>query len=44
MIVDMINNKKLSSIVTKLFIRSRKLKFILFLSHNHISGIQKMLD
>ena len=31
MIADMINNKELSSIVTELFIRSRKLIILLFL-------------
>ena len=44
MFVDMIHNKKLNSIVTELFIRGRKLKFLLFLSHNHILRFQKMLD
>ena len=42
MIADMINNKKLNSIVTKLFIRGRKLKFLLFLFHNHILRFQKI--
>ena len=31
MITDMIQNKKLNSVVTELFIRGRKLKFLLFL-------------
>ena len=44
MIADMIHNKKLNSIVTKLFIRGRKLDILLFLSRNHILGFQKMLD
>ena len=42
MIADMINNKKLNSIVTELFIRGRKL-FLLFLLPNHILRFQKML-
>ena len=40
--IAMINNKKLNSIVTKLFIRGRKLKFLLFLFHNHILRFQKI--
>ena len=44
MIADMINNKKLNSIVTELFIRGRKLNFLLFLLPNHILRFQKMLD
>ena len=40
---DMIHNKELNSIVTELFIRGRKLIFLLFLSHNHILRFQKML-
>ena len=44
MITDMINNKKLNSIVTELFIRARKLNISLtFLTH-HISRFQKILD
>ena len=35
MIADMIHNKKLDSIVTELFIRGRKLIFLLFLLPNH---------
>ena len=35
MIADMIQNKKLDSIVTELFIRGRKLIFLLFLLPNH---------
>ena len=34
MIPDMINNKKLHSIVTELFIRGKKITFLLFLSRN----------
>ena len=41
MIADMINNKKLSSVVTELFIRCRK--FLLFLLHNHTLKCQEML-
>ena len=44
MIADVINNIKLNSIVTELFIRGRKLIFILFLWRSHISRFQKMLD
>ena len=44
MIADMIHNKKLSSIVTELFIRGRKLIISLFLLSNHILRLQKMLD
>ena len=36
MIADMINNKKLNSIVTESFIRSRNLILLLFLLHNNI--------
>ena len=43
MIVDMLSNKKLNPIVTELFIRGRKL-FLLFLSRNLISLLQKILD
>ena len=35
MIADMIQNKKLDSIVTELFIRGKKLIFLLFLLPNH---------
>ena len=35
MMDDMINNKKLNSIVTELFIRGRKLNISLFLLNNH---------
>ena len=44
MIADMITNKKLNSIVTELFIRGRKLNFLLSLLHNHTLKFQKMLD
>ena len=46
MIVDMINNKKLNSIVTELFIRGRKLNISFFLldSHSHTLRFQKLLD
>ena len=40
MIADMINNKKLNSIVTELFIRGRKLKLL----RSHTFKCQKMLD
>ena len=43
MIVDMINNNKLNPIVTKLFIRGRKLN-ILSLLCNLILKCQKMYD
>ena len=35
MIADMVNNKKLNSVVTDLFIRGRKLSIYTFLLHNH---------
>ena len=44
MIVDMLSNKKLNLIVTELFIRGRKLTFLLFLLHNLILLCQKILD
>ena len=44
MIADVINNKKLDSIVTELFIRGRKLNILLSLLHNLILNCQKMLD
>ena len=44
MIADRIRNKKLNSIVTKLFIRGRKLNIFLFLLPNHTLKFQKMLD
>ena len=44
MIADMINNKKLNSIVTELYIRARKLKISLTFFTHHISRFQKMLD
>ena len=43
-IADMIQNKKLNSIVTELFIRGRKLNILLFLLPNHTLKFQKMLD
>ena len=43
MIAAMIYNKKLNSIVTKLFIRGRKLNISLVLSPNHTLKFQKML-
>ena len=44
MIADMIQNKKLNSIVTELFIRGRKLNILLFLLPNCTLKFQKMLD
>ena len=44
MIADMIDNKKLNSIVTELFIRGRKLNILLFLLPNCTLKFQKMLD
>ena len=44
MIADMIQNKKLNSIVTELFIRGRKLNIFSFLLLNHNLKFQKMLD
>ena len=45
MIADMINYKKLDSIVTELFIRGRKLNIsIVFIMQSIISKCQKMLD
>ena len=44
MIADMINNKKLISIVTELIIRGRKLNISLFLLRNHTLKYQRMLD
>ena len=44
MIADMINNNKLNPIVTELFIRGRKLIFLLSLLRNLILKCQKMLD
>ena len=38
MITDMINNKKLNSVVTELFIRGRKLNIsLVFITHSHFS-------
>ena len=44
LIADMINNRKLNPIVTELFIRGKKLKFLLFLLHNLFLNCRKMLD
>ena len=44
MIPDMINNKRLNSIIGELFIRDRKLNISFVLLHNHILRFQKMLD
>ena len=44
MIADMINSKKLNSIVTELFIRSRRLNISFVFIHNHTLSFQKMLD
>ena len=41
---DMLSNKKLNPIVTELFIRGRKLTFLLFLLDNLILLCQKKLD
>ena len=43
-ITDMINNKKLNSVVMEIFIKGRKLNFLLFLLCNHTLEWQKMLD
>ena len=42
-IADIINYEKLNPIVTDLFIRGRKVNFILFLLQNHILKYQKIL-
>ena len=44
MVANMINNKKLNSIATELFIRGRKLNISLFLLHSHTLRFQKLLD
>ena len=44
MIADMINNKRLNSIVTELFIRGRKLNFLLSLLHNHTLKFLRTLE
>ena len=44
MIADMINNKKLNSIVTNFFIRGRKLNISLVFITHRILRFQKMLD
>ena len=43
-IADIIENKKLNSIVTGFFIRGRKLNIYLVLLPNHTLKSQKMLD
>ena len=43
MIAGMINNRKLNSVVTELFIRGRKLNISLFLLQNRILKFQKKL-
>ena len=43
-IADIIENKKLNSIVTGFFIRGRKLNIYLVLLPNHTLKFQKMLD
>ena len=44
MIADIIENKKLNSIVTGFFMRGRKLNIYLVLLPNHTLKFQKMLD
>ena len=44
MIAAMINNEKVNSVVTELFIRDRKLNISLFLLLSHILTFQKMSD
>ena len=44
MIADMLSNKKLSPVVTELFIRGRKLNISSPLLHNLILLCQKILD
>ena len=44
LVTDMINNKKINSIVTELFIRDRKLNISLAFITNHVLKHQKMLD
>ena len=44
MIVDMINEKKLNSIVTEFLLEVENETFLLFLLCNHIFRFQKMLD
>ena len=44
MIADMINNEKLNSIVTELFIRGRKLNISLVLLRSHTSKYQRTLE
>ena len=44
MIADLINNSKLNSIITELFIRGRKLNVSLVLLHSHVLKFQNKLD
>ena len=44
MIADKLSNKKFNPIVTKLFVRGGKLNISLFLSHNIILLLWKILD
>ena len=44
MIADMINNKKMSSVVKELFIRGRKLNISLVFINNHTLKFPRMLD
>ena len=44
MIADMMNNKKLNSIVINCLLQVENLIFLLFLIHNHILKYQKKLD
>ena len=45
MIADMINNKKLNSVVTEMFIRGRKLNIsLVFITQSSILRFEKMLD
>ena len=44
MIADMLSNKNLNPIVTKLFVRGRKLNISLILLQNLILQSQKILD
>ena len=44
MIADMLSNKKVNPIVTKLFIRGRKLNISLILLHNLVLLCQKILE
>ena len=44
MIADMINNKKLNSLVTELIFEVENYMFLLFLLHNHTLKFQRKLD